>query len=166
MLAKNQRNRNKTDNKTRFDNKNINLYHLCKTPSMDMSSSSNSIRQISTNKSLKSQRLSDLEMQATHHWYRFNTKKSKKQTQKWVGFASGTYWPKGDKIAKSIKPLPSFWREPFAKIMISKSEFYIQVGNDFNEWKCYNWFETIFDWTNWISTQWKYYWQCENRWFR
>lgn len=67
MLAKNQKNRNKTDNKTRSDNKNINLYHLCKTTSMDMSSSSNSIRQISTNKSLKSQRLSDLEMQATHH---------------------------------------------------------------------------------------------------
>lgn len=43
------------------------LYHLCKTTSMDMSSSGNSIIQISTNKSLKSQRLSDLEVQATHH---------------------------------------------------------------------------------------------------
>ena len=37
------------------------------------------------------------------------------------------------KVAKLLKPLPSFWREPFAKIVISKSEFYIQVGNDFNE---------------------------------
>ena len=55
-------------------------------------------------KPLKIQRMSDFDLVNFSKWYHFDTKKSKKQTQKWVvelrGFASGNYWPKSDKEVK------------------------------------------------------------------
>jgi len=52
MLAKNQINRNKTDNRTKTDIKTLILFRLYKTVSMDISSGSSRSRYISATKTL------------------------------------------------------------------------------------------------------------------